>query len=64
LARHDRTREQMTRELAARYKTPRERLSGVFDVQGLSFYRARVPWVRFRERQRRGARGKQRRGSR
>jgi AcrR family transcriptional regulator len=37
LARHDRTREQMTRELAARYKTPRERLLGVFDVQGLSF---------------------------
>ncbi len=37
VARHDRTREQMTRELAARYKTPRERLLGVFDVQGLSF---------------------------
>ncbi len=36
-ARHDRTREQMTGELAARYKTPRERLLGVFDVQGLSF---------------------------
>src|SRR5712664_4710880 len=37
VARHDRTREQMTRELAARYKTHRERLLGVFDVQGLSF---------------------------
>src|ERR1700737_2557966 len=37
LARPDRTREQMTIELAARYKTPRERLLGVFDVQGLSF---------------------------
>src|SRR5712664_3555630 len=37
VARHDRTRERMTRELAARYKTPRERLLGVFDVQGLSF---------------------------
>jgi AcrR family transcriptional regulator len=37
LARHDRTREQMTRELAARYTTPRERLLGVFEVQGLSF---------------------------
>src|SRR5436853_173980 len=36
-ARHDRTRERMTRELAARYKTPRERLLGVFEVQGLSF---------------------------
>jgi AcrR family transcriptional regulator len=36
-ARHDRTREQMTRELAARYTTPRERLLGVFDVQGLAF---------------------------
>ena len=28
-ARHDRTREQMTRELAARYTTPRARLLGV-----------------------------------
>jgi AcrR family transcriptional regulator len=37
VARHDRTRERMTRELAARYKTPRERLLGVFDVQGLAF---------------------------
>ena len=36
-ARHDRTREQMTRELAARYTTPREQLLGVFDVQGLAF---------------------------
>ena len=36
-ARHDRTRERMARELTARYKTPRERLLGVFEVQGLSF---------------------------
>ncbi|MDQ1361323.1 MAG: hypothetical protein QOJ44_1700, partial [Acidimicrobiaceae bacterium] len=35
--RHDRTRERMTRELAARFHTPRERLLGVFEVQGLSF---------------------------
>jgi AcrR family transcriptional regulator len=36
-ARHDRTRERMTRELAARFRTPRERLLGVFEVQGLAF---------------------------
>jgi len=36
-ARHDRTRERMSQELAVRYKTPRERLLGVFEVQGLSF---------------------------
>jgi AcrR family transcriptional regulator len=36
-ARHAATREGMMRELAARYRTPRERLLGVFDVQGLSF---------------------------
>src|SRR5437773_826109 len=36
-ARHAATRERMTRELAARYQTPRERLIGVFEVQGLSF---------------------------
>ena len=35
--RHDRTRERMNRELAARYETPRERLLGVFEVQGLMF---------------------------
>ena len=35
--RHDRTRERMIRELAARYETPREKLLGVFEVQGLSF---------------------------
>ena len=35
--RHDRTRERMTREIAARFHTPRERLLGVFEVQGLSF---------------------------
>jgi AcrR family transcriptional regulator len=34
--RHDRTRDRMTRELAARFGTPRERLLGVFEVQGLS----------------------------
>jgi AcrR family transcriptional regulator len=36
-ARHDRTRERMAGELAARYKTPREKLLGVFEVQALSF---------------------------
>src|SRR5713226_4421553 len=36
LGRHDRTRERMT-ELAARFHTPRERLLGVFDIQGMSF---------------------------
>jgi AcrR family transcriptional regulator len=36
-ARHDQTRERMTRELMARFETPRERLLGVFEVQGLSF---------------------------
>jgi AcrR family transcriptional regulator len=36
-ARHDQTRARMTRELAARFDTPRERLLGVFEVQGLSF---------------------------
>jgi AcrR family transcriptional regulator len=37
LARDERIRERMKRELAARFETPRERLLGVFDVQGLSF---------------------------
>ena len=36
-ARHSRTRERMARELEARYKTPRDRLVGVFEVQGMSF---------------------------
>jgi AcrR family transcriptional regulator len=36
-ARHDATRERMSRELQARYPTARERLVGVFEVQGLSF---------------------------
>jgi AcrR family transcriptional regulator len=36
-ARHDATRERMDRELAARFDTPRERLLGVFEVQGLLF---------------------------
>src|ERR1700730_9644782 len=36
-ARHDDTCERMTRELMARFDTPRERLLGVFEVQGLSF---------------------------
>src|SRR5579859_272255 len=35
--RHDATRERMERELTARFDTPRERLLGVFDVQGLLF---------------------------
>jgi AcrR family transcriptional regulator len=35
--RHARTRERMARELEARYRTPRERLVGVFEVQGMSF---------------------------
>jgi AcrR family transcriptional regulator len=34
---HDRTRERMARELQARYRTPRERLVGAFEVQGLAF---------------------------
>jgi AcrR family transcriptional regulator len=37
LARHDQTRQRMTTELAARFGTPRERLLGVFEIQGLSF---------------------------
>ncbi len=36
-ARHAATTERMARELEARYKTPKERLVGVFEVQGLSF---------------------------
>jgi AcrR family transcriptional regulator len=36
-ARHTGTRERMARELQARYSTPRERLVGVFEVQGLAF---------------------------
>lgn len=36
-ARHAATRERMDRELERRYRTPRERLVGVFEVQGLSF---------------------------
>src|SRR5439155_24988821 len=36
-ARHAATRDRMTRELAARYQAPRERLVGVFEVQGLAF---------------------------
>jgi AcrR family transcriptional regulator len=35
--RHTRTRERMARELAARFRTPRERLVGVFEVQGMAF---------------------------
>jgi AcrR family transcriptional regulator len=37
MGRHDRTRQRMTEELDARFATPRERLLGVFEVQGLSF---------------------------
>jgi AcrR family transcriptional regulator len=36
-ARHDRTRERMAQELTVRFRTPRERLLGVFEVQGLLF---------------------------
>src|SRR5438067_12652925 len=36
-ARDEAIRERITRELVARYKAPRERLLGVFDVQGLTF---------------------------
>jgi AcrR family transcriptional regulator len=35
--RHAHTRERMERELEARYDTPRARLVGVFEVQGLDF---------------------------
>jgi AcrR family transcriptional regulator len=37
LARHDRTRGRMITELAARFDTARDRLLGVFEVQGLLF---------------------------
>jgi AcrR family transcriptional regulator len=36
-ARDEAIRERITRELVARYRTPRERLLGVFDVQALMF---------------------------
>jgi AcrR family transcriptional regulator len=36
-AQHAATRERMSRELQERYPTPRERLVGAFEVQGLSF---------------------------
>jgi AcrR family transcriptional regulator len=36
-ARHAATAERMARELEARYVTPKERLVGAFEVQGLSF---------------------------
>ncbi|MFE4828197.1 TetR/AcrR family transcriptional regulator [Streptomyces sp. NPDC056672] len=36
-ARHAATAERMERELRARYDTPKERLIGAFEVQGLSF---------------------------
>ena len=35
--RHTQTRERMARELEARYRTPRQRLVGVFEVQGAIF---------------------------
>ncbi|HEY4409686.1 MAG TPA: TetR/AcrR family transcriptional regulator [Acidimicrobiia bacterium] len=35
--RHDATRRRMDRELATRFDTPRQRLLGVFEVQGQSF---------------------------
>ena len=37
MARHERTMERMTRELAARFDNARDRLVGVFDVQAMSF---------------------------
>jgi AcrR family transcriptional regulator len=37
VARDEAIRERITRELGARYRTPRQRLLGVFDVQGLTF---------------------------
>src|SRR5450432_609213 len=36
MGRHEVIREQLTRELEARYRTPRERLVGVFEVRGES----------------------------
>jgi AcrR family transcriptional regulator len=36
-ARHAKAQARMTRELAARFQTPRDRLLGVFEVQGVSF---------------------------
>ena len=36
-ARHAATAERMERELQARYGTPKERLIGAFEIQGLSF---------------------------
>jgi AcrR family transcriptional regulator len=36
-ARHDATRERMDRELTSRFDTPRERLVGIFEIQGLAF---------------------------
>jgi AcrR family transcriptional regulator len=36
-ARHDATSERMTKELQERYETAKDRLVGVFEVQGLSF---------------------------
>src|SRR3979490_118463 len=36
-ARDEAIRERLARELVARYKTPRDRLLGVFDVQALMF---------------------------
>jgi AcrR family transcriptional regulator len=36
-SRHAQTRERIARELEARYRTPRERLVGIFEVQGAIF---------------------------
>lgn len=36
-ARHDATRERMDRELRSRFDSPKERLLGVFEIQGLAF---------------------------
>src|SRR5258705_9656437 len=37
MARHERTMQRMTRELAARFDNARDRLVGVFEVQAMSF---------------------------
>src|SRR5437588_9827016 len=46
-ARHAATSERMARELEARYTTPKERLIGVFEVQGLSFTDPGLPSCAF-----------------
>jgi hypothetical protein len=43
-------RERVARELAAKHNTPRERLLGLFEVQGLRFTETGFPWVCIRSR--------------